>query len=64
MVGVQNTILLKGNTTGSVNMNGVAVASQVPEPGTGWLSVAAVLALVLARKSPLKRLQVRLQLRP
>jgi hypothetical protein len=64
MVGIQNMILLKGNTTGSVNMNGVAVASQVPEPGTGWLSLAVVLALFLARKPPLKRLQVRLQHRP
>ena len=64
MVGVQNTILLKGNTTGSVDMNGVAVASQVPEPGTGWVGAAAVLALFLARQPPLKRLQVRLQHRP
>ena len=63
IVGIQNTILLRGNTTGSVNMNGVAVASQGPEPGTGWLSAAAVLALVLACKLPLKRLQVRLQRR-
>jgi hypothetical protein len=64
MVGVQNTILLNGNTTGSVNMNGIAVASQVPEPATGWLSGAVVLALFLARKPALKRLQVRLQHRP
>jgi hypothetical protein len=64
MVGVRNTILLKGNTTGSVNMNGVAVASQVPEPDTGWMGVAAVLALVLLRKSPLERWQVRFQHRP
>src|SRR5204863_4764697 len=34
MVGVQNTILLNGNTTGRVDMNGMAVASQVREPGT------------------------------
>jgi hypothetical protein len=64
MVGVQNTIRLRGNTTGTVDMRDVAVASQVPEPRTVWLSTAAVLALLLACKLPLKRLQVRLQHRP
>ena len=64
MVGVQNTISLSGNGTGSVDMNGIAVASQVPEPGTGWLSIAFVVALVLLRKPPLERLQVRFQHRP
>jgi hypothetical protein len=54
-VGVQNTILLEGNSTGSAGITGVAVASQLPEPGTGWLTAAAVLAvLVLTRKPSLK----------
>ncbi len=68
IVGVQNTILLEGNGTGSASIIpplGIEVASaDAPEPGSGWLCGAVLLGLLFLRKAPLKVPQIRLQRRP
>ena len=61
VLGVQHTISLDAHGTGSVSINGFTSQSQIPEPSTCWLAVPPVLALILLRKSRLKRLQIRLQ---
>jgi hypothetical protein len=58
-LGILQTISLDARNGGNVSINSFAASSFIPEPSTGWLAAVPVLALLLARKMRLKRLQTR-----